>query len=146
MKLPDSIDVTSTSSNDVSVQNDIVKGVVENVLKTDSDTTEEDGCFLDKYIPKQKSKNNLNEESNLVMYKMLGSDKLFSDSEFPIENVNLSKLTNVFKLVEVDLSEVNNLSQTKSKMSFEKEKDYNKKSVNPPRFYNNNRNNWSGGY
>ncbi|KAJ0441294.1 putative transcription factor interactor and regulator CCHC(Zn) family [Helianthus annuus] len=146
VKLPENIDVTFTSSNDDSVQNDIVKGVVENVLKTESDTTEEDGCFLEKYIPKQKSKNNLNEESNLVMYKMLGSDKLFSDSEFPIENVNMNKLTNVFKLVEVELSAVNNLSQKKSKMRFEKEKVYNKKSVNPPRFYNNNRNNQSGGY
>ncbi|KAJ0940813.1 putative transcription factor interactor and regulator CCHC(Zn) family [Helianthus annuus] len=148
VKLPENIDVMFTSSNDDSVQNDIVKDVVENVLKTDSDTTEEDGCFLDKYIPKQKSKNNLNEESNLVMYKKLGSDKLFSDSEFPIENVNMNKLTNVFKLVKVELSEVNNLSQTKRKMSFEKEKVYNRKSVNPPRFYNNNknRNNWLGGY
>ncbi|MFS7948448.1 putative transcription factor interactor and regulator CCHC(Zn) family [Helianthus anomalus] len=110
MKLPDSIDVTFTSSNEVN-----------------GDTTEEAGCFLDKYIPKQKSKNNLNEESNLVMYKMLGSDKLFLDSEFPIENVNLNKLTNVFKLVEVELSEVNNLSQTKRKMNFEKNKTYYKK-------------------
>ncbi|MFS7976765.1 putative GAG-pre-integrase domain-containing protein [Helianthus anomalus] len=146
VKLPESIDVTFTSSNDDSVQNDIVKGVVENVLKTESDTTEEDGCFLDKYIPKQKSKNNLNEESNLVMYNMLDSDKLLSDSEFLIENVNMNKLTNVFKLVEVELSEVNELSQTKRKMSFVKDKSYYKKPVNPPRFYNNNRNNWSGGY
>ncbi|MFS7962404.1 hypothetical protein Hanom_Chr08g00726251 [Helianthus anomalus] len=129
VKLPENIDVMFTSSNDESVQNDV-----------------EDGCFLDKYIPKQKSKNNLNEESNLVMYKMMGSDKLFSDSEFPIENVNMNKLTNVFKLVEVELSAVNNLCQKKGKIKFEKEKVYNKKSANPPRFYNNNRNNWSGGY
>ncbi|KAJ0434381.1 hypothetical protein HanIR_Chr17g0880921 [Helianthus annuus] len=73
------------------------------------------------------------------MYKMSGSDKLFSDSEFPLENVNLNKLTNVFKLVEVELSAVNNLSRKKERV-------YNKKAVYPPRFYNNYRNNWSGGY
>ena len=39
VKLPENIDVTFTSSNDDSVQNDIVKGVVENVLKPDGDTT-----------------------------------------------------------------------------------------------------------
>ncbi|KAJ0467956.1 putative transcription factor interactor and regulator CCHC(Zn) family [Helianthus annuus] len=111
------------------------------------DSAEDDGCFLDKYIPKQKSKNNLNDEPTLVMYKMSGSDKLYSDSEFPIDNVNVKKLSNVFKLVEVELSEVNSLSQTKRRMNFEKDKSYYKKPVDPPRFYNNkNRNNWSGGY
>ncbi|KAJ0934391.1 hypothetical protein HanRHA438_Chr03g0106871 [Helianthus annuus] len=137
--LPENIDVTFTSSNEEGVQNDVVKSVVDKVLKPDCDTSEEDGCFLDKYIPKQKSKNNLHDESDLVMYKMSGSDKLFSDSEFPLENVNLNKLTNVFKLVEVEFSAVNNLSRKKERV-------YNKKTVYPPRFYNNNRNNWSGGY
>ncbi|KAJ0458544.1 putative transcription factor interactor and regulator CCHC(Zn) family [Helianthus annuus] len=146
VKLPDTIDVTFTSSSDEdSVQTDVVKSVVENVLKSESDTTEEDGCFMEKYIPKPKSKNNLNEGPNLVMYKMLGLDKLFLDSEFPIENVNVAKLTNVFKLIEVYLSEVNNLNQTKRQMNFEKDKAYYKKPVIPPRFYNNNRNKWSGG-
>ena len=91
-------------------------------------------------------KSNLNEEPTLVMYKMSGSDKLYSDSEFPIENVNVKKLTNVFKLVEVELSEANSLSQTKRQMNFEKDKSYYKKPVVPPRFYNNNRNRWSSGY
>ena len=127
VKLPENIDVTFTSSNDEGVQNDVVKSVVDKVLKPDCDTSEEDGCFLDKYIPKQKSKNNLDEESNLVMYKMMGSDKLFSDSEFPIENVNMNKLTNVFKLVEVELSAVNTLSQKKDRV-------YNKKTGYPSRF------------
>ncbi|KAJ0935828.1 hypothetical protein HanRHA438_Chr03g0123951 [Helianthus annuus] len=147
VKLPDTIDVTfTTSSDEDSVQTEVGKSVVENVLKPESDTTEEDECFLDKYIPKPKSKNNLNEGPNVVMYKMLGSDKLFSDSEFPLENVNVNKLTNVFKLIEVDLSEVNSLNQTKRQMNFEKDKAYYKKPVVPPRFYNNNRNKWSGGY
>ncbi|KAF5823326.1 putative transcription factor interactor and regulator CCHC(Zn) family [Helianthus annuus] len=72
VQLPENIDVMFTSSNDEGVQNDVVKSVVDKVLKPDCDTSEEDGCFLDKYIPKQKSKNNLDEESNLVMYKMMG--------------------------------------------------------------------------
>ncbi|KAJ0458571.1 hypothetical protein HanRHA438_Chr15g0735231 [Helianthus annuus] len=118
VKLPDTIDVTFTSSDDDSVQTELVNSVVENVLKSDSDTTEEDACFLDKYIPKQKSKNNLNDEPNLVMYKMLGSDKLYSDSEFLLENVNASKLTNVFKMVEIKLSEVKSLKQTKKANEF----------------------------
>ncbi|KAJ0866669.1 hypothetical protein HanRHA438_Chr12g0554411 [Helianthus annuus] len=139
VKLPDTIDVTFTSSSDDdSVQTEVVKSVVENVLKSESDTTEEDECFLDKYIPKSKSKNNLNEEPNLVMYKMLGSDKLYSDTDFPQENVNVAKLTNAFKLIEIDLSEVKSLNQTKRQMNFEKDKAYYKKPVVPPRFYNNN--------
>ncbi|MFS8021428.1 hypothetical protein Hanom_Chr16g01427281 [Helianthus anomalus] len=76
VKLPDSIDVTFNSSfGEDSVQSKVVKSVVEKVLKFDSDTTEDDECFLDKYIPKSKSKHILNDEPNLVMYKMVGSDK-----------------------------------------------------------------------
>ncbi|KAJ0734642.1 hypothetical protein HanPI659440_Chr11g0422441 [Helianthus annuus] len=53
VKLPDTIDVTFTSSSDEdSVQTEVVKSMVENVQKSESDTTEEDECFLDKYIPK----------------------------------------------------------------------------------------------
>ena len=137
VKLPDNIDVTFTSSNDEGVQNDVVKSVVDNVLKPDCDTSEEDGCFLDKYIPKQKSKSNLHDESDLVMYKMSGSDKLFSDSEFPLENVNLNKLAKVFKLIEVELSTVNTQKV---------EKVHNRKTAYPSRGYNNNNRNWSGGY
>ncbi|KAJ0840092.1 putative transcription factor interactor and regulator CCHC(Zn) family [Helianthus annuus] len=59
VSLPENIDVTFTSSNEEGVQNDVVKSVIDKVLKPDCDTSEEDGCFLDKYIPKQKSKNNL---------------------------------------------------------------------------------------
>ncbi|XP_035830911.1 uncharacterized protein LOC118480265 [Helianthus annuus] len=37
---------------------------------------------------------------------MCGSDKLYSDNEFPIENVNVNKLKQVFKLVEIEVSEI----------------------------------------
>ena len=39
------------------------------------------------------------------MYKMSGSDKLYSDFDFPIENVNVDKIKNVFKLIEINVSE-----------------------------------------
>ncbi|MFS7947373.1 hypothetical protein Hanom_Chr06g00547531 [Helianthus anomalus] len=117
-KLPDNIDITfSSQSDEESIESEVVKDVVEKVLKTDSDSTvsiEDDDCFLNNYIPKSKSKNNLKDEPTLVMYKMNGSDKLYSDEEFPIENVNVDKLERVFKLVEIDLSEVNRLSSSKS--------------------------------
>ena len=46
VKLPDTIDVTFTSSFDEdSVQSEVVKSMVENVLKSESDTTEDDECF-----------------------------------------------------------------------------------------------------
>ncbi|XP_035843408.1 PH domain-containing protein DDB_G0287875-like [Helianthus annuus] len=106
VKLPETIDVTFTSSFDEdSVQSEVVKSMVENVLKSESDLTKEEEC-LNNYIPKSTSKNNLSEEPTLVMYKMSGSDKLYSDIEFPLKNVNVDKLKNVFKLVEIDVSEI----------------------------------------
>ncbi|XP_021985844.1 uncharacterized protein LOC110882051 [Helianthus annuus] len=99
VKLPETNDVTFTSSSDEdSDQFEVVKNVVENVLKSDSDSTEDERCFLNNYIPKSKSQNNLSDKPTLVMYKMSGSDKLYSDSEFPLENVNVDKLKKVFKL------------------------------------------------
>ncbi|XP_022020137.1 uncharacterized protein LOC110920219 [Helianthus annuus] len=89
----ETIGVTFTSSSDEdSVQSEVVKNVVEKVLKFGSDSTEDGECFLDKYIPKSTSKKNLSEEPTLVMYKMSRSDKLYSDFEFPLENVNVDKL------------------------------------------------------
>ncbi|KAM0043515.1 hypothetical protein Hdeb2414_s0010g00342201 [Helianthus debilis subsp. tardiflorus] len=125
VKLPESIDVTFNSSSDEdSVQSEVIKSVVEKVLKSENDTTEDDECFLDKYIPKSKSKNNLNEEPNLVMYKMAGSDKLYSDCDFPIENVIVGKLRKVFKLIEIDISELEGLKHSKRELNFEKDKSY----------------------
>ncbi|MFS8024318.1 hypothetical protein Hanom_Chr16g01461831 [Helianthus anomalus] len=80
-KLPENIDVTFTSQTDEdSIQSEVVKNVVENVLKSDSDSkVEDDECFLNNYIPKIKSQDNLSDEPTLVMYKMSGSHKLYSD-------------------------------------------------------------------
>ncbi|XP_022013953.1 uncharacterized protein LOC110913430 [Helianthus annuus] len=142
--LPDNIDVTfSEPSDEDSVESEVVKNVVENVLKTDSDSTisnEDDDCFLNNYLPKSKVKNNLKDEPTLVMYQVCGSDKLYPDEEFPIENVNVDKLEKVFKLVEIDVSEVDRLSSSKRFLNFQKDKSYYNKPRNPPRFQNNNQN------
>ena len=81
-----------------------------------------------------------------MMYKMVGSDKLYLDCDFPIENVNVDRIRNVFKLIEINVSEVDELKGAKRKMNFEKVKSYYKKPVVPPRFDNNNQNRWSDGY
>ncbi|MFS7899280.1 hypothetical protein Hanom_Chr00s050994g01779911 [Helianthus anomalus] len=74
------------------------------------------------------------------MYKMNGSDKLYSDEEFLIENVNVDKLEKVFKLVEIDVSEVNGFSSSKIFLNFQNDKSYYNKPNVPPRFQNNNQN------
>ncbi|MFS8025015.1 hypothetical protein Hanom_Chr16g01470051 [Helianthus anomalus] len=110
-KLPDNIDVTFNSQSDEdSIEYEVVKDVVEKVLKSDSySTNEDDDFFLNNYISKPKSQNNLKDEPTLVMYKINGSDNLYSDKYFPIENVNVDKLKKVFKLVKlkIDVSKVN---------------------------------------
>ncbi|XP_035834096.1 uveal autoantigen with coiled-coil domains and ankyrin repeats-like [Helianthus annuus] len=66
VKLPETIDVTFTSSSDEdSVRSEVAKNVVENVLKSDSDSAEDEECFLNNYIPKSKSQNNLSDEPTL---------------------------------------------------------------------------------
>ncbi|XP_021984602.1 uncharacterized protein LOC110880296 [Helianthus annuus] len=142
--LPENIDVTFIETSDEdSVESEVVINVVENVLKTDSYSTvsnENDDCFLNNYLPNSKSKNNLKDEPTLVMYQVYGSDKLYPDEEFLIENVNVNKLEKVFKLVGIDVSEVDRLSSYKRFLNFQKDKYYYNKPKNPPRFQNNNQN------
>ncbi|MFS7997572.1 hypothetical protein Hanom_Chr12g01143321 [Helianthus anomalus] len=71
---------------------------------------------------------------------MNGSDKLYSDEEFLIENVNVDKLEKVFKLVEIDVSKVNGFSSSKIFLNFQNDKSYYNKPNVPPRFQNNNQN------
>ncbi|MFS7930068.1 hypothetical protein Hanom_Chr04g00339791 [Helianthus anomalus] len=137
--------IFTSSSDEDSVQSEVVKTVVENILKSDSDSTKDEECFLNNYIQISKSESNSNEEPTLVMYKMFGSDKLYSDLELPLENVNVDKLNKVFKLIEVDMSEVECLKNSKRMMNFEKDKAYYKKLVVSPHFNNGNQNRWSGG-
>ncbi|MFS7893758.1 hypothetical protein Hanom_Chr00s001102g01673861 [Helianthus anomalus] len=62
-KLPDNIEVTFNSqSGEDSIKSEVVTNVVEKVLKSDSDSTiEDDECFLNNYIPKPKSQDNLDD-------------------------------------------------------------------------------------
>ncbi|MFS7964306.1 hypothetical protein Hanom_Chr08g00748681 [Helianthus anomalus] len=133
--------------NEDSIEYEVVKGVVEKVLKSDSGSTnEDDECFLNINIPKPKSQNNLDDEPTLVMYKMNGSDKLYPDKEFLIEYVNVDKLNKVFKLVETDISEVEGLSSSKRFLNFQRDKSYYNKPSVPPGFHNNNQNRGFGGH
>ncbi|MFS7967623.1 hypothetical protein Hanom_Chr09g00787871 [Helianthus anomalus] len=112
-KLPDDIDVTYTKSYN-ECESELVKEVVEKVLENESDNTdyestnskfskensssqpESDESFDKNYIPKSAS--SLSDDPNVVVYKMNGSDKLYSDDQFPIQNVNLNKVEASFQI------------------------------------------------
>ncbi|MFS7945049.1 hypothetical protein Hanom_Chr06g00519411 [Helianthus anomalus] len=59
------------------------------------------------------------DDPNMMMYKMFGSEKLYSDDEFLIQNVNMKKLKKVCKLVEIE-----NLANTARYLNFKKDKSY----------------------
>ncbi|XP_021985049.1 uncharacterized protein LOC110880937 [Helianthus annuus] len=104
------------------VFNSVIKTIVDQVLDEESDNSEfeivkthfensisdseEDGNFLDRYIP--KSDKVVNDDSIIVVYTMSGTDKLYSDFEYPLQNTRIENVEKVFKLVEIDISEVNN--------------------------------------
>ncbi|XP_035838280.1 uncharacterized protein LOC118485882 [Helianthus annuus] len=134
-ELPENIDVTFSPS-DTDNESQLVKTVVDQVLNEESDNTdfktvkthfensssdsEDDGNFLDKFIPKLDKV--LDDDSIIVVYTMTGTDKLYAYFEYPIQNANLEKVEKVFKLVEIDISEVNNNSfLSKPKKSFVKQ-------------------------
>ncbi|XP_021975463.1 uncharacterized protein LOC110870586 [Helianthus annuus] len=52
---------------------------------------------------------------------MTGTNKLYTDFEYPIQNANLENVEKVFKLVEIDISAVNNSFLSKPKKSFVKQ-------------------------
>ncbi|XP_022032415.1 uncharacterized protein PFB0765w-like [Helianthus annuus] len=134
-ELPENIDVTFSPS-DTDNESQVIKTVVDKVLDEESDNSdfgtvktqlensnsdsEDDGNFLDKFIP--KSDKVVNDDSILVVYTMTGTDKLYSDFEYPIQNAKLENVEKVFKLVEIDISEVNNNAfLSKPKKSFVKQ-------------------------
>ncbi|XP_022040293.1 uncharacterized protein LOC110942838 [Helianthus annuus] len=131
-ELPENIDV-AFSPFDTDNESQLVKTSVDQVLDEESGNTyfetvkthfensssdsEDDGNFLDKFIP--KSDKVLDDDSIIVVYTMTGTDKLYTDFEYPIQNANLENVEKVFKLVEIDISEVNNNSfLSKPKKSF----------------------------
>ncbi|KAM0013533.1 hypothetical protein Hdeb2414_s0042g00740311 [Helianthus debilis subsp. tardiflorus] len=89
-QLPDNIDVTYTNSDDIS-DSEVVGKVVESVLAEESTKTdksesqdENEGSFHDSYLKHSKFEKVVNDDSKGLVYTMIGSDKLYSNNEFPI--------------------------------------------------------------
>ncbi|KAJ0456093.1 putative transcription factor interactor and regulator CCHC(Zn) family [Helianthus annuus] len=110
-QLPESIDVIYTKSDDAN-DSEVVSKVVDSVLKDEStkgkseSQDEDEGNLYDGYLKDKKSEKNLNDDSKGLVYTMIGSDKLFLDVVFPIQNVISEKIDKVFKMVEIEKSEM----------------------------------------
>ncbi|KAJ0441356.1 hypothetical protein HanIR_Chr16g0796781 [Helianthus annuus] len=129
VNLLESIDVTFTSS-DTDQQSQLMKKVVDHVL--DNDETKESKSESmsesksESSTPGQNekqgkrvydkefllSKSNLNDELFKVAYTLNDSDKLYSDEEFPIRGVKTEMIKKVFKLTEINISEIKDLNLT----------------------------------
>ncbi|KAF5802790.1 putative transcription factor interactor and regulator CCHC(Zn) family [Helianthus annuus] len=125
-QLPDNIDVTYTKSDDIS-DSEVVGKVVESVFKEESVDTgkpesqdENEGNFHDGYLKNTKSEKNLNDDSKGLVYTMIGSDKLFLDVVFSIQNVISKKIDKVFKMVEIEKSEISKFVGKNRKGSYNK--------------------------
>ncbi|KAJ0658773.1 putative transcription factor interactor and regulator CCHC(Zn) family [Helianthus annuus] len=122
-ELPDNIDVTFTAS-DTDHESELVKKVVDQVLDMDEESKSEsksDSSSSSEKSPSSPvkrvynkefllSKNNLNDEMFKVAYTLNNSDKLFSDEELPIRSVNSEMIKKVFKLIEINISEIKDLN------------------------------------
>ncbi|KAJ0450732.1 hypothetical protein HanHA300_Chr15g0559561 [Helianthus annuus] len=142
-QLPENIDVTYTKS-DVG-ESKVVNKVVESVLKDENDSTkteisksqnEDEESFHKNYLKNSKSESDTksNDDPILLAYLMVGSDKLFSDDEFPIHNVIVEKVERVFKLVEIEKSKIEKLGgktgKLRGKKTFYNKPSYKKKNTN----------------
>ncbi|XP_035832056.1 uncharacterized protein LOC110870582 [Helianthus annuus] len=95
---------------------DLVKFDLEQVLDDDSEKfekaksvesgsdSEEDGNFLDRYLTKKDK--SADDDSIMVAYTMVGSDKLYSNTKFPLQNVKFENIQKVFKLIELSVNEL----------------------------------------
>ncbi|XP_021975488.1 uncharacterized protein LOC110870613 [Helianthus annuus] len=52
--------------------------------------SENEGNFLDRYVP--KSEKSENEDPIMVVYTMIGTDKIYSDYEYPLQNVKIENV------------------------------------------------------
>ena len=59
------------------------------------------------------SKSNLNDETFEVVYTLNDSDKLYFDKEFPIRGVKPEMIKKVFKLTEINISEIKDENLTR---------------------------------
>ncbi|KAF5814598.1 hypothetical protein HanXRQr2_Chr03g0112881 [Helianthus annuus] len=124
--LPESIDVVFTSS-DTDQQSQLMKKVVDHVLDSDdSDESKSESASESKSESKTPvqtekqgklvydrkfllSKSNLDDGLFKVAYTLNNSDKLYSDEEFPLRGVKTELINKVFKLTEINISEIKDL-------------------------------------
>ncbi|MFS7977974.1 putative transcription factor interactor and regulator CCHC(Zn) family [Helianthus anomalus] len=133
-QLPDNIDITYSKSDD-SHDSEVVGKVVESVLNEESVDTgksesqdEDEGNLHDGYLMNTKSEKKLNDDSKGSVYTMIGSDKLFLDVVFPIQNVISEKIDKVFKMVEIEKSEITKFAG-KGHKTFYNKPSYKKKNM-----------------
>ncbi|KAJ0820771.1 putative transcription factor interactor and regulator CCHC(Zn) family [Helianthus annuus] len=124
-ELPENIDVTFTSS-DSDHESELIKKVVGQVLDTDeeSESKSESGGSsssvnsskpMDKRVYSKEfllSKSNLDDETFEVAYTLNDFDKLYSDKEFPIRSIRVEMIKKVFKMTEINISEIKDLNLT----------------------------------
>ncbi|XP_035834086.1 uncharacterized protein LOC118482627 [Helianthus annuus] len=94
----------------------VIKNVIDQVLDDDSEKSEkaksvesgsdseENGNFLERYLT--KTDKSADDDSIMVAYTMVGSDKLYSNTEFPLQNVKFENVQKVFKLIELSVNEL----------------------------------------
>ncbi|KAJ0832480.1 putative transcription factor interactor and regulator CCHC(Zn) family [Helianthus annuus] len=123
--LPDNIDVTFTSS-DTDHESELIKKVVDQVLDTDeeSESKSESGgsnssvnsqnLSVKRAYSKEflLSKANLDDETFEVVYTLNDSDKLYYNKKFPIRSVRFDMIKKVFKMTEINISEIKDLNLT----------------------------------
>ncbi|KAJ0883184.1 putative transcription factor interactor and regulator CCHC(Zn) family [Helianthus annuus] len=128
--LPDNIDVTFTAS-DTDHESELIKRVVDQVLDKDeeseskfesesscqsvriSSSSEKSSKSSGKRVYSKEFlllKSNLNDETFEVVYTLNGSDKLYFDKEFPKRGVKTDLIKKVFKLTEINISEIKDLN------------------------------------
>ncbi|KAJ0560969.1 hypothetical protein HanHA300_Chr06g0217451 [Helianthus annuus] len=124
-ELPENIDVTFTSS-DTDHESELIKKVVNQVLDTDEESeskSESGGSCPSVNSPKSSvkrsyskefllSKKNLDDEIFEVAYTLNDYDKLYSDKEFPIRSVRFDMIKKVFKMTEINISEIKDFNLT----------------------------------
>ncbi|KAJ0508373.1 putative transcription factor interactor and regulator CCHC(Zn) family [Helianthus annuus] len=127
--LPDNVDVMFTSS-DTDHESEMIKKVVDQVLDKDETEESKSESKSDTSNPKVKqgkrvynkefllSQNNLNDETFKVVYTLNDSDKLYSDEEFPIRSVKTEMINKVFKLTEINISEIKDVNLTEKPKTY----------------------------
>ncbi|MFS8021614.1 hypothetical protein Hanom_Chr16g01429501 [Helianthus anomalus] len=135
-QVPPPLENNYTFYDDEKVEKAVVGKLVKSVLKKDSTEIdkseshdEDEESFHKKYLNNSKSKKNVNNDSTGLAYYMIGSDKLFLDIEFPIQNVNADKVDKVFKLIEIEKAEIDKFAGKASKRTFYNKPSYKKKNT-----------------